>query len=161
MRLHVWAQLGLPVSEERVDRLDVVRERVQVHDKRGGIELFSWGAYGLENRSFHVHSCLLGRLHAALPATGWQNTTRAGGASIAHLDADGTRDNIAPGHVQHHSTGEAGMKAITGATLIDGRGGPPVPDATVLVDGGSIAAAGPSDRGDRAGRRRRSSRPAD
>ena len=28
------------------------------------------------------------------------------------------------------------MKAITGATLIDGRGGPSLPDATVLVEGG-------------------------
>ena len=36
------------------------------------------------------------------------------------------------------------MKAITGATLIDGIGGTPVPDATVLIEGGNIAAAGPS-----------------
>ena len=40
--------------------------------------------------------------------------------------------------------GRRGMKAITGATLIDGRGGPPLPDATVLVEGGSIVAAGAS-----------------
>ena len=34
------------------------------------------------------------------------------------------------------------MKAITGATLIDGTGGAPVHDATVLVDGDRITAAG-------------------
>lgn len=33
--------------------------------------------------------------------------------------------------------------AITGATLIDGRGGEPVPEATVLVDDGRIVAVGP------------------
>ena len=33
------------------------------------------------------------------------------------------------------------MKAITDATLIDGRGGPPLPNATVLVEGGGIVAA--------------------
>jgi imidazolonepropionase-like amidohydrolase len=32
--------------------------------------------------------------------------------------------------------------ALVGATLIDGNGGPPVPDATVVVDGGRIIAAG-------------------
>ena len=36
------------------------------------------------------------------------------------------------------------MKAITGATLIDGRGGPSLPNATVLVEGGRIVAAGAS-----------------
>ncbi len=35
------------------------------------------------------------------------------------------------------------MKAITGATLIDGTGSPPVTEATVVVDGDSIVAAGP------------------
>jgi imidazolonepropionase-like amidohydrolase len=34
--------------------------------------------------------------------------------------------------------------AISGATLIDGAGGPPVPDATVVVQSGRIVAAGPS-----------------
>lgn len=33
--------------------------------------------------------------------------------------------------------------AIVGATVIDGRGGPPVADATVLVSGGRITAVGP------------------
>src|SRR3954464_11524357 len=38
---------------------------------------------------------------------------------------------------------EAGRTAaIVGAQLIDGRGGPPVPDATVLVRGGRIVAVG-------------------
>jgi imidazolonepropionase-like amidohydrolase len=35
------------------------------------------------------------------------------------------------------------QKAIVGATLIDGRGGPPVADATVVVRGSHIVAAGP------------------
>ncbi len=34
--------------------------------------------------------------------------------------------------------------AIVGATLIDGNGGPPLANATVIVDGGRIAAVGPS-----------------
>lgn len=34
--------------------------------------------------------------------------------------------------------------AITGATLIDGRGGPPLPNAVVLLEGGRIRAAGPA-----------------
>lgn len=41
---------------------------------------------------------------------------------------------------------EAGtVTAIAGATLIDGSGGPPLPDATVLIRGDRIALAGPSD----------------
>ena len=36
------------------------------------------------------------------------------------------------------------MKAITGATLIDGRGGPPLSNATALLDEGRIAAVGAS-----------------
>ena len=35
------------------------------------------------------------------------------------------------------------MKALVGATLIDGTGGPPLPDAVVLLDGERIEAAGP------------------
>ena len=35
------------------------------------------------------------------------------------------------------------MKALVGATLIDGGGGPPLPDAAVLLDGERIAAVGP------------------
>ena len=35
------------------------------------------------------------------------------------------------------------MQALVGATLIDGRGNAPVPDAVVVVDGDHIAAAGP------------------
>ena len=34
------------------------------------------------------------------------------------------------------------MKAITGATMIDGSGGAPISDAVVLIDGASIAASG-------------------
>lgn len=37
------------------------------------------------------------------------------------------------------------MKAITGATVIDGSGGAPICDAVVLIDGASIAAAGSGD----------------
>ncbi len=37
------------------------------------------------------------------------------------------------------------MKAITGVTLIDGTGGPPISNATVLVDGDRIEAAGAKD----------------
>ena len=37
------------------------------------------------------------------------------------------------------------MKAITGATLIDGTGGAPVERATVVIDGDRIHAAGPAD----------------
>jgi cytosine/adenosine deaminase-related metal-dependent hydrolase len=40
-----------------------------------------------------------------------------------------------------HSHG--GVLAITGATLIDGTGRPPVHDAVILVEGGRIRAAGP------------------
>ena len=40
----------------------------------------------------------------------------------------------------------AGSFAITGATLVDGTGAPPVPDATILVRDGSIAAVGPGAR---------------
>lgn len=36
--------------------------------------------------------------------------------------------------------------AITGATLIDGRGGPAVPDAVVVIQGDRIVAAGPAGR---------------
>ena len=39
-----------------------------------------------------------------------------------------------------------GALAITGATLIDGNGGPPVADAVVVIDGGRIIAAGPRDK---------------
>src|SRR5919108_2848848 len=35
------------------------------------------------------------------------------------------------------------VTAIVGATLIDGNGGPPLPDATVVVRGKRIAAVGP------------------
>jgi imidazolonepropionase-like amidohydrolase len=42
------------------------------------------------------------------------------------------------------SSGNArGKVALVGATLIDGNGGPPVPDATVIVADGLIVAAGP------------------
>lgn len=36
-----------------------------------------------------------------------------------------------------------GRYAITGATLVDGMGGPPVPDSIVLIEDGRIAIAGP------------------
>jgi imidazolonepropionase-like amidohydrolase len=36
-----------------------------------------------------------------------------------------------------------GVTALVGATLIDGTGAPPVPDATVLIDGATLAAVGP------------------
>jgi imidazolonepropionase-like amidohydrolase len=39
---------------------------------------------------------------------------------------------------------QSGSIALTGATLIDGTGRAPIPDATVVVDGGRIIAAGPS-----------------
>lgn len=39
--------------------------------------------------------------------------------------------------------GQGTALAIVGATLIDGRGGPPVPDSVVLVEGDRIVAAGP------------------
>jgi imidazolonepropionase-like amidohydrolase len=39
--------------------------------------------------------------------------------------------------------GHGGVLAITGATLIDGTGRPPVPDSVILVDDGRIRAAGP------------------
>lgn len=38
----------------------------------------------------------------------------------------------------------AKLLAITGATLIDGNGGPPIPNATVLLAGDTITAAGPA-----------------
>ena len=38
----------------------------------------------------------------------------------------------------------AAQLAITGATLIDGRGGPPIPNATVLIENGRIRAVGPA-----------------
>jgi imidazolonepropionase-like amidohydrolase len=37
----------------------------------------------------------------------------------------------------------AGILAITGGTLVDGTGAPPVPDAVIVVDGDRIVAAGP------------------
>jgi imidazolonepropionase-like amidohydrolase len=40
-------------------------------------------------------------------------------------------------------TSDSPQKAITGATLIDGSGGPAIPDSVVLIDGGRIVAAGP------------------
>ncbi|MEE8489406.1 MAG: hypothetical protein V3S43_03665 [Acidimicrobiia bacterium] len=36
------------------------------------------------------------------------------------------------------------FKAIVGASLIDGVGGPPAPDSTILIEGQRIAAVGPS-----------------
>jgi hypothetical protein len=36
--------------------------------------------------------------------------------------------------------------ALTGARLIDGRGGPPIADSVVVVRGTTIAAAGPRSR---------------
>ena len=41
---------------------------------------------------------------------------------------------------------QPGVTAISGATLIDGNGGEPVPDAVVVIRGGRIAAAGPASR---------------
>lgn len=40
----------------------------------------------------------------------------------------------------------AGMRAFTGATVIDGNGGPPIPNAVVLIDGRTIKAVGPASR---------------
>src|SRR5205814_599668 len=37
----------------------------------------------------------------------------------------------------------ASATALVGGTLLDGRGGPPQPDVTVLVEGNHIAAVGP------------------
>lgn len=39
--------------------------------------------------------------------------------------------------------GEPQVKAITGATLIDGSGGPPIADSVIVIDGSRIRAAGP------------------
>ena len=44
-------------------------------------------------------------------------------------------------------------RVLTGATLIDGTGAAPVPDAAVVIDGERIIAAGPR-RGARLARRR-------
>jgi hypothetical protein len=40
-------------------------------------------------------------------------------------------------------SGDRKIKAIVGATLIDGTGAPPLPDAVVVIDGSRIRAAGP------------------
>ncbi len=42
-----------------------------------------------------------------------------------------------------HVTAQSSRVAIVGATLVDGRGGTPVRDAVVLLDGATIAAVGP------------------
>ncbi|MEP7384346.1 MAG: amidohydrolase, partial [Gemmatimonadota bacterium] len=39
-----------------------------------------------------------------------------------------------------------GVTAITGVTLIDGTGRPPIAQATVVIRDGMIVAAGPADR---------------
>jgi imidazolonepropionase-like amidohydrolase len=39
-----------------------------------------------------------------------------------------------------------GALVISGATLIDGRGGPPIPDAVVVIEGDRITAVGPRDK---------------
>jgi imidazolonepropionase-like amidohydrolase len=43
-----------------------------------------------------------------------------------------------------HAQGTDAVVAIVGGTLIDGNGGPPVPNATVIIRGSRIAAVGPS-----------------
>lgn len=61
-------------------------------------------------------------------------------ALVASAAADGVaalRDALPP------SPAEAGPVAYEGATLIDGTGAAPVPDAVVVVENGRIAAAGP------------------
>jgi imidazolonepropionase-like amidohydrolase len=35
--------------------------------------------------------------------------------------------------------------AIVGASIIDGNGGPPIPDGTIVIEGGRISAIGPRD----------------
>lgn len=55
----------------------------------------------------------------------------AGGQAIRQMDPSPAPDQEA-------------VTAIVGATLIDGRGAPPVPEATVIVRGDRIIAAGPS-----------------
>ena len=48
-----------------------------------------------------------------------------------------------PGNLGAEGAGTDGVTAIVGATLIDGNGGAPLPDATVVLRGQRIAAVGP------------------
>ena len=44
------------------------------------------------------------------------------------------------------SPARRGALVISGATLIDGKGGPPIPDAVVVIEGDRITAVGPRDK---------------
>lgn len=65
-------------------------------------------------------------------------------ASLTTFLSSAARDNITvlASLAQRLSPAARGPVAITGATLIDGNGGPPVADAVVVIDGNRIAAAG-------------------
>ena len=59
--------------------------------------------------------------------------------------ASAARDRIAVlSERSHEVRGRTGTFALVGATLIDGTGRPPIPNATVVTQNGRIVAAGPS-----------------
>lgn len=66
-------------------------------------------------------------------------------AALPTFLSSAARDNMAAlaSLSQRLSPPARGPLAITGATLIDGAGGPPVADSVVVIDGNRIVAAGP------------------
>ena len=69
-------------------------------------------------------------------------------AELPVLIAQAAKSNleVLAGFAGRPRQGATRRLAIVGATLIDGRGGPPLPEMTVLVEGERIAAVGPAGR---------------
>lgn len=109
-------------------------------DSEGRLAMFTSAAGGLSTKT--VRAELAPQYDALM-----QIATRA-----AMKDLEAISSGAAPLHIATHVTiqdmgkraSPSGKIALVGATLVDGTGRPPVPDATVIVADGLIVAAGPS-----------------
>lgn len=68
------------------------------------------------------------------------------GVALGEFVRRAAADEMAELAELNRGAGTAGDFALVGGTLVDGTGRPAVPDATVIVRGGRIAAAGPGSR---------------
>lgn len=80
--------------------------------------------------------CASGEAHAQVPLTLHGQPVEL---SVEWTGEDALRVRVAP----LDDEGNASVTALVGATVIDGNGGPPVPDVTILVRGNRIAEIGP------------------